>query len=177
MHPIDEPGKMCLKRWPELKAPAICAEIAHRNVARLKTRMTITLERAISLAALAHEGQTDKANAPYILHSLRVMQCQTTTEAQIVAVFHDVLEKCPDWDVARVEQEGFTPEMIRALNSLTNLSGEEFEDSVRRAAADSIGCTVKLASLRDHMDIERSAEIAEADLTRVEKYERALKLL
>ena len=50
------------------------------------------LNQAIALAALAHEGQTDKAGAPYILHSLRVMlRCQGET-AQICAVLHDVLE-------------------------------------------------------------------------------------
>jgi len=33
-----------------------------------------SLEKAISIAAQAHEGQSDKASAPYILHPLRVMQ-------------------------------------------------------------------------------------------------------
>ena len=32
-----------------------------------------TLERAIAIAAAAHAGQVDKAQAPYILHPLRVM--------------------------------------------------------------------------------------------------------
>lgn len=31
------------------------------------------IERAIKVAVDAHKGQKDKANAPYILHSLRVM--------------------------------------------------------------------------------------------------------
>ena len=32
-----------------------------------------TLERAIAIAAAAHEGATDKGGQPYILHALRVM--------------------------------------------------------------------------------------------------------
>jgi len=51
-----------------------------------------TLERAVAIASLAHEGQVDKAGAPYILHPLRVMSSQVTTEAQIVAVLHDTVE-------------------------------------------------------------------------------------
>lgn len=51
-----------------------------------------TLEQAISLAAKQHEGQVDKANAPYILHPLRVMLNVPTIEHKIVAVLHDILK-------------------------------------------------------------------------------------
>jgi len=51
-----------------------------------------TLERAISIAALANEGKKDKAGAPFILHPLRVMEAQKTEEACFVAVLHDVVE-------------------------------------------------------------------------------------
>ena len=51
-----------------------------------------TLEQAIALAAQQHAGQVDKANAPYILHPLRVMLNVPTIEHKIVAVLHDVLE-------------------------------------------------------------------------------------
>lgn len=139
--------------------------------------MAITLERAISLAALAHEGQVDKANSPYILHALRVMQCQATTEARIVAVFHGVVQHCENWDFARLEKEGFSSEMITALKSVTERSGENLEDSVRRAAADPIGCTVKLAELRDNIGSRGSSETTEADVTELDNYQRALALL
>ena len=43
-----------------------------------------TLEAAIALAATAHEGQTDKAGAPYIFHLLRVMQAQRDLRQQNV---------------------------------------------------------------------------------------------
>lgn len=51
-----------------------------------------SLERAIAIAARAHEGQVDKAGMPYILHPLRVMLAVRTPEERIVAVLHDVLE-------------------------------------------------------------------------------------
>jgi len=53
-----------------------------------------TIERAIAIAAEAHEGKVDKAGAPYILHPLRVMLKMATTEERIVAVLHDVVEDC-----------------------------------------------------------------------------------
>lgn len=51
-----------------------------------------TLEQAIAFAAKQHAGQVDKANAPYILHPLRVMLNVPNIEHKIIAVLHDVLE-------------------------------------------------------------------------------------
>ena len=51
-----------------------------------------TLERAIAIAAMAHEGQVDKAGMPYILHPLRMMLSVDTPEACMAAVLHDVVE-------------------------------------------------------------------------------------
>ena len=51
-----------------------------------------TLERAIAIAAMAHEGQVDKAGMPYVLHPLRMMLSVDTPEARMAAVLHDVVE-------------------------------------------------------------------------------------
>jgi (p)ppGpp synthase/HD superfamily hydrolase len=139
--------------------------------------MSISLERAIALATLAHEGQRDKGNAPYILHPLRVMQQQISIEATIVAVFHDVIEDCEGWSFDRLPAEGFTSEMIDALRSVTKMEGETYDDFIRRAAANPIGLPVKLADLRDNMDISRIAELTAKHMDRFNKYERALRLL
>ena len=45
-----------------------------------------TIEKALQIAAKAHEGQTDKDSQPYILHPLRVMHRVEGLEAQIVAI-------------------------------------------------------------------------------------------
>ena len=51
------------------------------------------LESAIATAAKAHEGQTDKAGKPYILHPLRVMlNVKGCIPEQCAAVLHDVIE-------------------------------------------------------------------------------------
>jgi guanosine-3',5'-bis(diphosphate) 3'-pyrophosphohydrolase len=51
-----------------------------------------TIEKALQIAAKAHEGQKDKEGLPYILHPLRVVHRVQGEEAQIVAVLHDVIE-------------------------------------------------------------------------------------
>ena len=88
----------------------------------------ITLERAIALAAEAHAGTPDKGGNPYILHPLRVMLAQTSHEARIVAVFHDVLEDVEGWNVERLRVEGFTDSMIEALLALTKREDEMGSD-------------------------------------------------
>ena len=76
-----------------------------------------TLERAVAIAATAHEGQRDKADAPYILHPLRVMLRLTSEAERITAVLHDVVEDCEGWSFERLLGEGFSNEIIEALQS------------------------------------------------------------
>ena len=50
------------------------------------------IELAIRIALDAHQGQKDKANAPYILHPLRVMLKMKDAVGMLTAILHDVLE-------------------------------------------------------------------------------------
>lgn len=52
-----------------------------------------TIEKALQIAAKAHEGQKDKAGEPYILHPLRAMMSVEGEEAQIVAILHNGKEQ------------------------------------------------------------------------------------
>jgi len=136
-----------------------------------------TLERAIAIAAEAHAGQVDKAGAPYVLHPLRMMLKMPSNEARIVAVLHDVCEDCPGWDFDRLRREGFSGEIIAAVDSVTARAGEDYETFVRRAAADPIGRAVKLADLQDNSDLGRIAAPSQRDFDRIEKYRRAIELI
>ena len=51
-----------------------------------------SIEKALQIAARAHEGQKDKDGQPYILHPLRVMNAVEGEPAKVVAVLHDVIE-------------------------------------------------------------------------------------
>jgi (p)ppGpp synthase/HD superfamily hydrolase len=135
-----------------------------------------TLERAIAIAAKAHEGKVDKANAPYILHPLRVMLSLAKTEEQIVAVLHDVVEDS-DISLEFLRKGGFSETVINAIDAVTKRDGESYEAFVRRAALNPIGRRVKLADLKDNSDLSRISNPIEKDYKRSEKYQRAIELI
>lgn len=132
-----------------------------------------TLERAIAIAAQAHSGQLDKAGAPYILHPLRVMMRLHTAEERIVGVLHDVLE---DTSVTteQLRSEGFSEEVLTALQYVTKIEGEEYDAFVKRAAQNSIAKNVKLADLLDNSDLGRLGTVTPKDRERVLKYRKAI---
>ena len=136
-----------------------------------------TLERAIVIAAEAHAGITDKGGAPYILHPLRMMMDLTSAEERIVAVLHDVCEDCPGWTFERLRGEGFSEEILAALDSVTKREGEPYEGFALRAAANPIGRRVKLADLRDNSDLSRITTPSVKDHQRIAKYARAIELI
>lgn len=133
------------------------------------------LNRAISIAAEAHAGQRDRAGKPYILHPLRVMLAVPAYEdAQIAAVLHDVLEDCPEWTRDRLAAEGLSTAALDAIDAVTRRSGEEYTDFIARAGRNAIGREVKLADLRDNLDMSRIQEPTEADWDRHNRYIRAV---
>ena len=132
-----------------------------------------TLERAIAIAAEAHAGQTDKGGSPYILHPLRVMMTSRDgggDPAAIVGVLHDVMEDCPDWPAERLAAEGFGPAVMAALDCLTRRPSEDYMTFVERCGRDPIARVVKLADLKDNMDLTRLQSPSERDLERLERY-------
>ncbi len=132
-----------------------------------------TIERAIAIAAAAHEGQLDKAGAPYVFHPLRLMMRMATIEERIVAVLHDVVEDSAI-TFEDLEKEGFSTAVLEALESVTRQPSENYDKFVLRAAANPIGRRVKLVDLEDNCDLSRIAAPTEKDYARVEKYRRAI---
>jgi len=131
-----------------------------------------TLERAIEMAAKAHEGKVDKAGAPYILHPLRVMLKLKKSEERIAAVLHDVVEDS-DFTLEDLRSKGFPDDVVDAVDAVTMRPGESYDDFVRRAALNPIGRRVKLADLEDNCDLSRIANPTKEDYERLAKYQRA----
>ena len=140
-----------------------------------------TLERAIAIAVKGHAGQVDKAGAPYILHPLRVMLSFTERDCQIVGVLHDVVEDCDGWSFERLRRAGFSPQVVDAVEAVTKRQDEEGPDNymafIERAAKNPIGRRVKLADLRDNMDITRIEVPVAKDFERLERYHKAAQYL
>ncbi len=135
-----------------------------------------TLERAITIAAQAHQGQTDKAHEPYILHPIRVMLRLSTPDERMAAVLHDVLEDT-DWSRMDLEREGFSRAVLDAVEALTRRSDETYEDFLHRVSLNPIALRVKLADLEDNLDASRIAQLTDRDVRRMEKYRAARTLL
>jgi len=135
-----------------------------------------SLGKAISIAAQAHEGQSDKAGAPYILHTLRVMMKMASDAERITAVLHDIIEDT-DWSLERLRREGFHTEILDALDRLTKHDGEEYEEFIKRVKLNPLAVKVKSADLEDNLDVSRLKNVTEADIKRLDKYRRALLIL
>jgi (p)ppGpp synthase/HD superfamily hydrolase len=131
-----------------------------------------TVEDAVSIAAQAHKGQKDKADAPYLLHPLRMMMRMDSEAAMMAAVLHDVVEDT-DWTIERLRGEGFSEEVLEAVDCLTHRDGESYQEFVERVRTNPIARQVKIADLEDNMNIRRVSQLGAKDLERLEKYHRA----
>ena len=132
------------------------------------------LDKAIHIAARMHEGQKDKGGQPYILHPLRVMNEVEGETAKICAVLHDVVE---DTGITfdDLSKEGFSEDVIEVLDALTKRENEEYDDFISRVLENKTACIVKLADLKDNLDLNRLPSVTEEDFRRMEKYEAAEK--
>lgn len=131
-----------------------------------------TIERAVEIAAQAHQGQRDKSGAPYLLHPLRLMMRMESEAAMMAAVLHDVVEDSA-WTIDGLRAEGFSDEVLDAVDCLTHREGESYESFVKRVKTSAIARRVKLADLEDNMNLKRLSEVTMKDLARLEKYHRA----
>lgn len=134
-----------------------------------------TLGRAIEIAVSAHAGQLDKGGRPYILHPLWVMDKvrHLGDDYMIVAVLHDVIEDCPDWDLLKLSKEGFSQDVIFSLSLLTHGNGGSYDDYIKAIASDPIARAVKLRDLEHNTKVTRLKGLRKKDFDRIEKYHKA----
>jgi (p)ppGpp synthase/HD superfamily hydrolase len=138
-----------------------------------------TIEKALQIAALAHEGQKDKEGLPYILHPLRVMQRLEGLEAQIVGILHDVVEDTSvSMDDLRVA--GFSEAILVAVDCVTHQKEQPYAEYVIRCKANPIARQVKLADLHDNTLLSRTIlrpTRIDSDMHRIRRYLLSYKFL
>ena len=150
------------------------------------------LKQATLLATRLHEGQVDKSGKPYILHPIRVSESLSDVKCKILAVLHDVLEDCEITADELVEM-GIPQELVDRLLLLTKQKGERYFDYIDRVKQDDLTRQVKLADLKDNMDLTRlyptldtsrladdtylEETLSEKDLKRYRKYQKAKAIL
>lgn len=130
-----------------------------------------TIADAREIALVAHHGQVDKSGHPYFQHVQRVANKVDGHDEKIVAYLHDVVEKGENWTLDRLAEEGFSVEVVAAVDALTRRASEDWVLFVRRAAANPLAKPVKIADLRDNL------AQAEASGESSEKYRTALQVI
>ena len=135
-----------------------------------------TIEKAIALAARKHAGQKDKAKQPYIFHPLRLMFKVKTTDQQMVAVLHDILEDT-DTTVVDLISLGFNQDIIDAILALTKKKNESRIEAAYRAVKNPLARIVKLADVTDNMDLSRITQPSTKDLLRLKEYKHVYQIL
>lgn len=121
--------------------------------------MTAGVKRARQIAEQSLQGQTKKTGGRVIDHVSRVADSVSGDPEKTVAWLHDVLERAPDWNMARLRQEGFAEDVIEAVGALTKRSGEDHADLVRRGGQNVLARTVKRADLTDNLtEAERAGQ-------------------
>jgi hypothetical protein len=131
-----------------------------------------TVEKALQIAAQAHEGQKDKEGQPYILHPLRVMKHVEGEAAQIVAILHDVVE---DTQVTLddLRRAGFTEAVLQAVQCVTHHKDQPYAEYVIACKDNPIARQVKLGDLADNCRLDRTIlrpARLQRDLARIHRY-------
>jgi (p)ppGpp synthase/HD superfamily hydrolase len=142
--------------------------------------MSLKLERAIEIAAKAHSGQLDKADAPYILHPLRVMLALKSPQDQLAGVLHDVVEdsiKNPEPVlIEHLIAEGLSGDALEAVRLVTKDSATDYKieanlmSYLEAIKGHEVARRVKIADLEDNLNLLRLKQIAEKDRVRLDRY-------
>lgn len=127
---------------------------------------------------ILHDGQTDKAGAPYINHLNAVADGvkHLGHNYYLAGLLHDILEDTVA-DVDLLKNVGVPSDVINAVVLLTKVDGVPYDDYITKIKADPIACAVKISDMNHNKDLTRLAIITLKDLERADKYKKAIKFL
>jgi len=137
----------------------------------IKMKKGELLGKVLVLATNAHAGQFDKGGKPYILHPLAVMALLNSDdeELQCIALLHDVIEDTKTtW--AQLRELGCTDRIIDAVDALTKMPGQSYDEYKEEVFSNKDAMVVKMADLRHNTDIRRLKGVSQKDIDRLAKY-------
>jgi len=123
----------------------------------------------------AFQHKKDLAGEPYVKHLERVAS-KFSGEIKVVAILHDLLEDCPEWNEEALRAL-FWKNIVDSVVVLTKLKGEDYDKYIKRVSKDSWATRVKIEDLKDNMDITRLKNISDKDVGRLRKYIKAYEYL
>lgn len=137
-----------------------------------------SLNKALLLASIYHDGIYDKGGNNYINHPLKVRALLDKKEEEIetVAILHDIIE---DTEITKEDlfDIGLSINIVNAIISLSRKENESYMDFIKRVSENEIATYVKLADLRNNMDLSRIDNPSIKDYERNKKYKKAYNLL
>lgn len=135
---------------------------------------------AIELATRAHYGQRDKLGELYIFHCIRVMMKFPIEQKdkRIVAVLHDTIEDT-ELEYEHLHEAGFSVAVIAAIEALTKLDDEHYDEYLERVKSNPIALAVKKADIADNQSrLNELYRIDRQTARRLDnKYHNAMRIL
>ncbi len=133
-------------------------------------------KKAMKICFEAHKDQVDKSGMPYVFHPFHLAEQMQDEYTTIAALLHDTVE---DTDITfdYLAKQGIPEDVISAIKLLTHDESVPYLDYVKTIKSNDIAKAVKLADLKHNSDLTRLDEVREKDLTRVEKYKKAIEIL
>ena len=136
--------------------------------------MSQYLNKAITIACKAHQGQFSINGEPYILHPLRLLVKAKSNEERIIAVLHDVIEKS-NISLADLKNKGFDQNIISSIDSLSRRKSESYFDYIGRIMQNRISVKIKLLDLADNIKIHSENNDNGIYDVKINQYKNALK--
>lgn len=134
-------------------------------------------EIAFEIAKNAFKDKTDKAGKPYFKHCLRVAeQFKDDQFLYTIAILHDLIEDCPEWNEVSLSHL-FGENVVKTIVLLTRKKNQDYFDYIEKINESSWATRIKIADLKDNMDITRLDNISKNDFERLQKYLKAYKIL
>jgi hypothetical protein len=81
--------------------------------------------------------------------------------------------KNPTWPMSALRGEGFSEDILSAVDAVTRREGEEYEAFVLRSGKNELGRRVKLADLADNLRTARSMPPSDKSRKKIAQYEKA----
>lgn len=131
------------------------------------------LNKALIIAASAHDGQKDRAGVNYMIHVLTVMQnlgSDADEELRCMALLHDVVEDT-DWTIDELRNEGFSERVLAGVKAVTKVAGKNMKEYKAGIFANKDAMLVKKADLTHNSDLSRlGGKVTDKDMVRNQKY-------
>ena len=137
---------------------------------------TPVTKKAMKLCFKAHKNQVDKSGMPYVFHPFHLAEQMADEDTTVVALLHDVIEDT-DYTLNDLKNMGFSNTVCEAPSYLTHNATVPYLEYVKNIKKSRIATVVKLADLKHNSDLSRLDCVQEKDLSRVEKYKEAIKIL